>query len=851
MNFKKSLLFSMAVTMLLGRLVFAADVVFEDFEKQDYGQWQVSGDAFGKGPAQGVLPNQQDVSGFLGKGLLNSFNDGDQATGYLTSPTFTIEKKYIKFLVGGGSDYNKNYVCLSVGDEICLYATGRNSEKLEWITWDVEEYIGKQAIIMVVDINKNPWGHILIDQVTFSDESTGIVIVSPKAKKARSAIEVPVKLAGFIKEMVYTKFGNFGADVKIDEVEKNLYHVVLNFKLDYDMLQDDWQFNLFPNFQPTFNWAPHLTPTENNIIDQHVFRSPALIVSTENKQLVLVPDLDIMKKGTPVRWYMDMDAINNKLTLGMSNYKVNTHVLFIRQRGAQYKAGEVTVGFYLFVSEDKEDIKDPWRKPLAFMWDKWGKKEYDAGLPLKGDLSPYIKHTYDWAFKNWPAVWQEFEIEGKKVGAPVFIVNNTQSPNYPGKVNEREFRSIWNQAWFSSLRSASGLYRYAKRTKNNELLEKAKMTKELALLAPMKDGMFNTLIATEMEKIDIDGKKYNRSKGWETYYWGNSNRNPINRNAKLAPYHVLDMSWTCLLMLRWYDELEKDKRLLDYSKTYADGLLKMQDEKGYFPAWLSLNTLKPMGKLDQSPETSMSITFLLKLYEMTKEEKYKEAALKALKVVSEEIVPVGRWEDFETYWSCCGYGVDHLGRKFERNNMFKQCTLSSFWTTEALYEAYKVTKEKKYLELGQRVLDELLMSQASWQPPYMYVNVLGGFGVMNCDGEWLDSRESLFAEVILNYGKELKNEEYTQRGLAALRSGFGMLYCPENPRAKAQWEKVYKYFGPADYGFTMENYAHGGTTSPQGGGMGDFTIYDWGNGAAAEAYNRIVDHFGEDFVTNK
>jgi hypothetical protein len=27
--------------------------------------------------------------------------------------------------------------------------------------------------------------------------------------------------------------------------------------------------------------------------------------------------------------------------------------------------------------------------------------------------------------------------------------------------------------------------------------------------------------------------------------------------------------------------------------------------------------------------------------------------------------------------------------------------------------------------------------------------------------------------------------------------------------------------------------------------MGEFTIYDWGNGAAAEAYSRILDHFPE------
>lgn len=92
------------------------------------------------------------------------------------------------------------------------------------------------------------------------------------------------------------------------------------------------------------------------------------------------------------------------------------------------------------------------------------------------------------------------------MGAPVFIVNTTQSPNYPGEVNEREFRSIWNQAWFSSLRSASGLFRYARRTADRTLLEKANLTKELALSFPMKDGFFYGLIGTDMCEVEMDGK---------------------------------------------------------------------------------------------------------------------------------------------------------------------------------------------------------------------------------------------------------------------------------------------------------------------------------------------------------
>jgi hypothetical protein len=177
--------------------------------------------------------------------------------------------------------------------------------------------------------------------------------------------------------------------------------------------------------------------------------------------------------------------------------------------------------------------------------------------------------------------------------------------------------------------------------------------------------------------------------------------------------------------------------------------------------------------------------------------------------------------------------------------MFKQNNFSMFWTAEALMEAYRITGERDYLTLGERTLDELLMTQASWQPPYMYVNVLGGFGVMNADGEWNDSRQSLFAGLILRYGRLLEKQEYRERGIAALKASFVMMYAPENPVTRLQWEKVYPFFGEADFGFTMENYGHGGVTTPEGEGMGEFTIYDWGNGAAAEAYSRILDHFPE------
>lgn len=662
---------------------------------------------------------------------------------------------------------------------------------------------------------------------------------------------VPAQLRPYINSITFQPINGQYPKVNYTTVSKDLTKVTLQWGFPDSIKQDDWQVNIVPKFTPSFHWAPHLTPTDDHIIAQHVFRAPALIAASGDKQLTIIPDLDILQKKNSPDWYMDLNAPKNVLTLGMSKSSVKEHTAFVRATGATYSPGKLEYGFYIMTESNKKELANPWRKSLDFFWKNWGKTAYNkTKTSQSSDMEPLVKHTYNWAFKNWKdVVWQEFNLNGKQVGAPQFIVNVTQSPNYPGEVNEREFRSIWNQAWFNSLRSAQGLYRYAKRTNNKELLDYALKTKELALAFPQTKGFFPGLIATEMEQVEINGKKYNRSKGWGTYYFGNSNRNPYTYKAKEAPLHVLDMSFTTSLMLSWYNELEKDERLVTYAKNYADALLKIQDSEGFFPSWLDQNTLEPLPHLKQSPETSMSVTFLLQMYEITKSERYKQSALKAIDAVMRKNIPVGEWEDFETYWSCSRYGSkDLVGKKVERNNMYKQNNFCMYWTAQALLESYKLTKNEKYLQTGRRTLDEMLMCQATWQPPYIYVDALGGFGVMNFDGEWNDARQSIFAQLIVDYGKLLKSEEYTQRSLASLRASFLMIYSPENQKTKKQWEARWDFFGEKDYGFMMENYGHGGVTNNAGVGIGEFTIYDWGNGAAAEALNKMIDHYGMEFI---
>jgi hypothetical protein len=661
--------------------------------------------------------------------------------------------------------------------------------------------------------------------------------------------QLPPSIKQFVESIRIGPLGHLKPSVRINFISKNIAYVGLAYELRDSLQQDDWNIIVRPSFTPVRYWSPHLTPTDDYIIAQHVFRSPALILNDHNKRLALIPDLNLMMKQSGYSWYLDLDAKNNFIKIGVAKSTVREHVLFVRDKGQEYKVGVFRFGFFLLMGEGTLSVTDPWRAPLEFLWKRWGKSLFQKGEPLTADLDQLSKYSYDWAFSGWHhAVWQEFTIGNTRVGAPVFIVNVTQSPNYPGPVNEREFRSIWNQVWFSSLRSAGGLYRYARRKGIDSLKEKARLTKELALAFPEKNGLFFSVVATPMKSVVENNISINRSTGWNHYYFGNSDRFPseIGAGSANAPYHILDMSWTADQMLDWWLELEKDQRLLDYSIRYANRLITLQDPDGFYPAWLDTLNEKPLGFLDQSPETSMSVCFLLKLFEITKEKKYKESALKALHAVMDRIIEAGQWEDFETYWSCSRVFGNLVNRKIERNAQYKKNTLSMFWTADALYRAYTLTKDKNFISTGQAVLDELLMFQASWQPPFITVPALGGFGVMNADGEWNDSRQSLFAELLIRYGRLLNNEEYVQRGIAALKASFVMMYCPENIITKAQWEKVYPFFNSLDYGFMMENYGHGGVTNNQGLGMGEFTIYDWGNGAASEAYNRILDHFGKD-----
>ncbi len=144
-------------------------IVIEDFDSDAWDNWESKGNAFGNGPYQSMdLGEKMRDKGFVG-GLVNSNINGNKATGSIISPDFTIQKKYLNFLISGNAIYNAEdcNLRLVIDDSIVRYAPPTRSPLIEWACFDMEEYIGEMARIEIIDRSEKT--HIMVDMILQSD----------------------------------------------------------------------------------------------------------------------------------------------------------------------------------------------------------------------------------------------------------------------------------------------------------------------------------------------------------------------------------------------------------------------------------------------------------------------------------------------------------------------------------------------------------------------------------------------------------------------------------------------------------------------------------------------------------
>jgi hypothetical protein len=153
-----------------------------DFESGDLRGWTKTGDAFNMQPTYGDNPTARhrgQPSRHQGDYWIGGYENrqrpsdpagrtqGDGPQGTLTSRSFTIRGPVISFLIGGGCDINTERAELIVNGQVVLKVTGKCTETMERVLWDVTPYSGQRAQIRLVDASSGGWGHINFDDIRF------------------------------------------------------------------------------------------------------------------------------------------------------------------------------------------------------------------------------------------------------------------------------------------------------------------------------------------------------------------------------------------------------------------------------------------------------------------------------------------------------------------------------------------------------------------------------------------------------------------------------------------------------------------------------------------------------------
>ncbi|MDI6687980.1 MAG: hypothetical protein QME06_07160 [Desulfobacterales bacterium] len=151
-----------------------------NFESGNLVGWRSTGDVFNTQPTYGDNPTARhrgQPSHHEGEYWIGGYENrstqfdppgrvqGDGPQGTLTSEPFTITRPTISFLIGGGCDIGTERVELLIDGQVVLQATGKCTETMERLRWNVSQYIGRTAQIRVIDASGGGWGHINFDDL--------------------------------------------------------------------------------------------------------------------------------------------------------------------------------------------------------------------------------------------------------------------------------------------------------------------------------------------------------------------------------------------------------------------------------------------------------------------------------------------------------------------------------------------------------------------------------------------------------------------------------------------------------------------------------------------------------------
>jgi fructan beta-fructosidase len=246
--------------------------LYDNFESNKFENWQIEGEAFADKLTSSLALN------YLGKGYAGNLSK-NSAVGRMKSKPFRINNKAINFLIAGGKSEDSLCMRLVVDGKVVRTATGDNSRVFKWRGWDVEDIMGKEAHLEIIDLkddDKN--GAIAVDNIMFAGKLLNL-------------------------EVEHALWLDYGEDFYATKTYRN-----------YDERKNMGDSVILLSWLGNWKYA-RISPTSWGTGFQSVPRSIALMKFPEGVRLVQEP--------LPVLKQLRKDSIHiiNKVLIGVSNIK--------------------------------------------------------------------------------------------------------------------------------------------------------------------------------------------------------------------------------------------------------------------------------------------------------------------------------------------------------------------------------------------------------------------------------------------------------------------------------------------------------------------------------------------------
>ena len=431
--------------------------------------------AFAGTPSHGMAKSgQQPVSGFMGGGLVNTFDPaGDVATGAIVSKPFTANRRWLHFLVGGG-DLKGVGVSLLANGEPVRTARGRDSERLRWESWDLADLADKEVQLCIFDHETGPWGHINADHFLFSDEP-----LDPAQPYGRI-------LADFEDD----SYGDFWTLEPIAMADATNGDGEGPSKYSPDMVPTTyvpWYARRFPKLESV---ADEFTRNYDELVQRSHAFSECLYDSTLPPEVVeaIAANLSILKSPTVLRQHdgrlWGWEGNNDH---GGSCAGTCTHVWNYAQAIAHlFPYLERTIRRTEFNESLKEDGEQAFRAnlPVTPGGVAWGASDGQLGGIMKVHREWRISGDEEWLRETWPAVQRSLEYairtwDPHETGLLEESHHNTYDINYLGP--EGHCGSFYLGALAAAAKMSEAVGDPASTTRYRELLARGRHRMETEL----------------------------------------------------------------------------------------------------------------------------------------------------------------------------------------------------------------------------------------------------------------------------------------------------------------------------------------------------------------------------------